>query len=96
MWILGVWSRANASAALVMQHKDMDDTLVAAGYRRQCYDQDADLTIIFLAPNAIKHSYPLSDPLFSAIFYVDLGSYNGANLSYFTADEYVSRMACAD
>ncbi|ETI28036.1 hypothetical protein G647_00485 [Cladophialophora carrionii CBS 160.54] len=58
--------------------------------------QDADLTIIFLAANAIKYNHPTSDPFFSANFYVDLGSYNGINLSYFSADEYVSAMACAD
>ncbi|KIW73509.1 hypothetical protein PV04_01622 [Phialophora macrospora] len=57
---------------------------------------DADLTIIFLASNAIKYNYPTSDPFFSANFYVDLGSYNGINLSYFSADEYVSVIACTD
>ena len=57
---------------------------------------DSDLTIIFLAPNAIKYNHPTSDPFFSANFYVELGSYGGVNLSYFSADEYVSAMACAD
>ncbi|EXJ72608.1 uncharacterized protein A1O5_03754 [Cladophialophora psammophila CBS 110553] len=57
---------------------------------------DADLTIIFLASNAIKYSTPNSDPFFSANFYVELGSWNGVNLSYFSADEFVSVMACAD
>ncbi|KAJ9608181.1 hypothetical protein H2200_007169 [Cladophialophora chaetospira] len=56
----------------------------------------ADLTIIFLAPNAIKYNHPTSDPFFSANFYVELGSFQGVNLSYFSADEYVSAMACAD
>jgi hypothetical protein len=58
--------------------------------------KDADMTIIFLAPNAIKYNYPTSDPFFSANFYVELGSYNGVNLSYFSGDEYVSAMACTD
>jgi hypothetical protein len=55
-----------------------------------------DLTIIFLAANAIKYRYPTSDPFFSANFYVDLPSLSRQNLSYFSADEYVSAMACAD
>lgn len=57
---------------------------------------DADLTLIFLAPNAIKYSYPNSDPFFSANYYVEGGSYAGVNLSYFSADEYVNVMACQD
>lgn len=57
---------------------------------------DADLTLIFLAPNAIKYSYPNNDPFFGANYYVEGGSYAGVNLSYFSADEYVNVMACQD
>lgn len=57
---------------------------------------EADLTLIFLAPNSIKYIYPNNDPFFSANYYVDLGSYAGVNLSYFSADEYVNVMACQD
>lgn len=56
----------------------------------------ADLTLIFLAPNAIKYSYLNNDPFFSANYYVELGSFNGVELSYFSADEYVNAMACRD
>ena len=56
----------------------------------------ADLTLIFLAPNSIKYTYPNNDPFFGANYYVELGSFNGVNLSYFSADEYVNVMACQD
>lgn len=57
---------------------------------------DADITLMFLAPNAIKYNYPTKDPFFGANILVDLGSYQGVSLSYYTADHFVSVMACAD
>ncbi|RVX69850.1 hypothetical protein B0A52_05684 [Exophiala mesophila] len=56
----------------------------------------ADLTLIFLASNSIKYTYPTNDPFFSANFRVDLGTFAGVDLSYYSADEYVGVMACQD
>lgn len=56
----------------------------------------ADLTLIFLASNSIKYTYPTNDPFFSANFRVDLGTFSGVDLSYYSADEHVNVMACQD
>ncbi|KEF60128.1 uncharacterized protein A1O9_04978 [Exophiala aquamarina CBS 119918] len=66
------------------------------GVHPQLVQTSADLTLIFLAPNAIKYSYPDNTPFFSANYYADLGSFNGVNLSYCSADEYVNTKACQD
>jgi hypothetical protein len=57
---------------------------------------DADITLIFMAPNAIKYYAANSDPFFSANFKTSAGQLNGNDVSYYMADQYVSIMGCTD
>ena len=58
--------------------------------------KDADISLIFLAPNAIKFYELNTDPMFSATIAADAGSTSQVDASYFLSDEFVNVMACTD
>ena len=62
----------------------------------EIHRDDADVTLVFLAANAIKFLEPNSDPLFSANFKVEVPGIDGADNSYYSSDEYVDLLACTD
>jgi hypothetical protein len=58
---------------------------------------DADVTLVFMAANAIKYYQANSDPFFSANFKADAGmTALGTDTSYYLSDEWVNIMGCTD
>ncbi|ETN39471.1 uncharacterized protein HMPREF1541_05695 [Cyphellophora europaea CBS 101466] len=57
---------------------------------------DADVTLIFLAANAIKYYEANSDPFYSSNFEANAGTLLGSDVRYYIADEFVSVMGCTD
>ncbi|KAL9638460.1 MAG: hypothetical protein Q9164_001539 [Protoblastenia rupestris] len=58
---------------------------------------DADVTIVFLAPNAVKYESPVLDPFFSAITLSEPMTFSdGSSFSYYEADFAVNVLACTD
>ena len=56
---------------------------------------DADLSLVFLTPNAVTYENPCDDALFAAHYHVETTSL-GINLSYYTADRYVNVLGCTE
>ena len=59
---------------------------------------DADITLIFFAPNSVTYSAPVYDPLFTATTATDPSKSNETEFdgSKYTSDFWVSVIACAD
>ncbi|KAL8725056.1 MAG: hypothetical protein Q9166_007587 [cf. Caloplaca sp. 2 TL-2023] len=57
---------------------------------------DADITLIFLAPNAVSYIRPVLDPWFKATLPFETTDLNGINGTRYSADQWVGVLACAD
>ncbi|KPI39496.1 uncharacterized protein AB675_5103 [Cyphellophora attinorum] len=57
---------------------------------------DADISLIFLAPNSIQFYKPNTDPMFAATTKFDAGSTASIDGTYYTSDNWVNIMACTD
>lgn len=57
---------------------------------------DADVTIMFLASNAVSYESPVLDPWFHATFAQTFTDLNGINFTQYSADIWVGVLACAD
>ena len=57
---------------------------------------NADVTLMFLAPNSVTYNSPVLDPLYRATFEINLTDYDGKSVSQYTSDYWVSVLACAD
>ncbi|KAL8965816.1 MAG: hypothetical protein Q9183_003673 [Haloplaca sp. 2 TL-2023] len=57
---------------------------------------DADVTIMFLAPNAVTYTSPVYDPLFRATLPYNITDLDGHNDTLYTADYWAGVLACAD
>ena len=57
---------------------------------------DADVSIIFLSQNGVTYAEPVDDPLFGAHVRLDVGALIAGTGDYFSADNYVSTMGCAE
>ncbi|KAL8872035.1 MAG: hypothetical protein Q9174_002268 [Haloplaca sp. 1 TL-2023] len=57
---------------------------------------DADVTIMFLAPNAVTYTSPVYDPLFRATLPYNITDFGGNNNTMYTSDHWAGVLACAD
>jgi hypothetical protein len=59
---------------------------------------DADLHMIFIAPNSILYETPVDDPVFSAHLMSNISTTEsrGQGIAYYEADYYLGIIACAD
>lgn len=57
---------------------------------------DADVTIVFVAPNAIKYREPVIDPFFKAIYPTTLLTVDEGNLTVYNPYDQVSVMGCVE
>ena len=57
---------------------------------------DADVTLMFLAPNSVKYMSPVSDPLYKATIPTNWTLHDGENFTTYSQDFWVSVLACAD
>ena len=57
---------------------------------------DADVTMMFLASNAVEYRSPVLDPWFQATYAHNLTDTSGVNFTEYLADYWVGVLACAD
>ena len=57
---------------------------------------NADITLMFLAPNSVTYKSPVLDPLYRATLSYNLTVFDGKNFTAYTQDFWVSVLACAD
>ncbi|KAL8705019.1 MAG: hypothetical protein Q9201_001864 [Fulgogasparrea decipioides] len=57
---------------------------------------DADITLMFLAPNTVTYVSPVFDPLFKATLPYNTTDFDGKNATLYTPDHWVGVLACAD
>ncbi|KAL8932888.1 MAG: hypothetical protein Q9211_006072 [Gyalolechia sp. 1 TL-2023] len=57
---------------------------------------DADITLLFLAPNTVAYTRPVLDPWFKATVPFETTDPDGTNSTLYYADQWVGVLACAD
>lgn len=57
---------------------------------------DADVSLFLLAPNSVLYVAPVADPFFAASLPIAVPNLDGTNTTFYTADQYVSAIACID
>ena len=57
---------------------------------------DADVSLFFLAPTGITYEAPVADPFFAASTPYNVSAGDGVNHTYYTANQEVYALACAD
>lgn len=57
---------------------------------------NADVAVIFIAQNGVSYAEPVDDPMFAAHVRLDLDAIIAGTGDYFSADNYVTTMGCAE
>ena len=57
---------------------------------------DADISLFFLAPTSITYEAPVADPFFAASTPYNISTGDGVNYTYYTSNQEVYALACAD
>lgn len=57
---------------------------------------DADVSLFLLAPNSVYYDAPVTDPFYAASFPYNLPNADGTNFTYYTPNQLVYALACAD